>query len=64
VDGAVHGVWHQRRSGRRLHVTVETWGPFGAARARALEEQVERLAEVQEASPTLTLGPVSVGPHA
>ena len=64
VDGAVQGVWHQRRSGRRLHVTVETWGQLGAGRVRALEEQVERLGEVLEASPTLTLGPVSVGPHA
>jgi hypothetical protein len=64
VDGAVQGVWHQRRSGRRLQVTVETWGRFGAARVRALEEQVERLGEVQEAAPTLTLGPVLVGPHA
>jgi hypothetical protein len=31
---------------------------------RALEEQVERLAHVLEASATLTLGPVAVGPHA
>jgi hypothetical protein len=64
VDGAVQGVWHQRRSGRRVHVTVETWGRFGAGRVRELEAQVERLGEVLEASTTLTLGPVTVGPHA
>jgi hypothetical protein len=64
VDGAVQGVWHQRRSGRRLHVTVETWGRFGTGRVRELEEQVARLGEVQEAAATLTMGPVTVGPHA
>jgi hypothetical protein len=64
VDGEVRGVWHQRRSGRTVHVTVETWGTFGAARVRQLERQVERLGTILEARPTLTLGPVHVGPHA
>ena len=29
VDGVVQGVWHQRRSGRRIEVTVETWADLG-----------------------------------
>ncbi|MCX4819091.1 winged helix DNA-binding domain-containing protein [Streptomyces sp. NBC_01142] len=66
VDGTVAGVWHQRRSGRRIAVTVE---PIGgalstAARRRELERQVERLGEVLEAKPELTVGKVTVGAHA
>ncbi len=64
VDGVVGGVWHQRRSGRRLDVTVEMFGRLRAAHRRELEAQVERVGHVLEGSPTLTLGPVSVGAHA
>lgn len=64
VDGNVAGVWHQRRSGNRIDVTVEPLRDLTAARARGLEEQVERLGEVLEARPRLTIGPVTVGAHA
>jgi uncharacterized protein YukE len=64
VDGVVRGVWHQRRSGRRIDVTVETWDELSSTRVRALERQVARVAEVLEGDPQLTLGPVTVGPHA
>lgn len=64
VDGTVAGVWHQRRSGRTIHVTVEPMTPLRAATRRALEAQVERVGEILEGRPTLTIGPVSVGPHA
>ncbi|GGT10642.1 hypothetical protein GCM10010271_11440 [Streptomyces kurssanovii] len=66
VDGTAAGVWHQRRSGRRLLVTVEPIGPaLDSARARtALAAQVERVAEILESRAELTLGTVSVGPHA
>ena len=64
ADGVVAGVWHQRRSGRRLDVTVEMFGPLPAFRRRELETQVERVGRVLEGTPTLTLGPVTVGPHA
>jgi hypothetical protein len=64
VDGVVRGVWHQRRSGRRIEVTVETWADLGPSRLRALEAQVARLGEVLEGAPRLTLGEVTVGPHA
>ena len=64
VDGTVAGVWHQRRSGRKIAVTVEPFGRLSAARRRALEGQVERVGQILEAEPTLTIGPVSVGPHA
>ena len=64
VDGIVQGVWHQRRSGRRIHVTVETWADLGPTRLRALDAQVARLGEILEGEPRLTLGEVTVGPHA
>ncbi|MGW6715497.1 winged helix DNA-binding domain-containing protein [Streptomyces globisporus] len=64
VDGVVAGVWHQRRSGRRIAVTVEPLKPLSAARLRELEEQVERVAAIMEGTAELTVGPVTVGPHA
>jgi hypothetical protein len=64
VDGEVAGVWHQKRSGRRIAVTVEPLRRLPKARVAALEEQVARLGEVLEGDATLTIGEVTVGPHA
>lgn len=66
VDGTVAGVWHQRRSGRRIAVTVEpiAGGTLSPRRRRALEEQVERVGEVLEGRAELSVGKVAVGPHA
>ncbi|MET7465569.1 winged helix DNA-binding domain-containing protein [Nonomuraea sp. NPDC005501] len=64
VDGEVAGVWHQRRSGRRLHVTVEPLRPLTAARSRELDDQVARVGEILEARPELSIGPVTTGAHA
>ncbi|MCT4355540.1 winged helix DNA-binding domain-containing protein [Streptomyces sp. Je 1-79] len=64
VDGTVAGVWHQRRSGKRITVTVEPLKPLGAARLRQVEAQAERVATVLEGRPELVVGTVAVGPHA
>ncbi|MDQ0986684.1 winged helix DNA-binding domain-containing protein [Streptomyces sp. V2I9] len=64
VDGTVAGVWHPRRSGRRIAVTVEPLEPLPAPRLRELEEQVERVAAIMEGTAELTVGPVTVGAHA
>jgi DNA glycosylase AlkZ-like len=64
IDGTVGGVWHQRRSGRELAVTVEPFGPLTAPRRRELGRQVERLGEFLSVTPRLTIGPVRAGAHA
>lgn len=66
VGGVVAGVWHQRRSGRRITVTVEPVGDaLHTERAREeLAEQVDRVGEALEGRAELTVGTVAVGPHA
>ncbi len=64
VDGVVGGVWHQRRSGRKLALTVEPLAGLTAAQRRQLDEEAALVGTVMEAAVTLTVGPVTVGPHA
>ncbi|MEV7520334.1 winged helix DNA-binding domain-containing protein [Streptomyces sp. NPDC091371] len=67
VDGTVAGVWHQRRTGRRIALTVEpleSAEPLGRAHRRALDQEVERTGAALEGTAELTLGTITVGPHA
>jgi hypothetical protein len=64
IDGVVAGVWHQRRSGRKVELTVEPLRRLTAVQRRQLEVEVELIGRVLEATPALTIGPVTVGPHA
>jgi hypothetical protein len=64
VDGVVGGVWHQKRSGRYLDVTVEPLAGLSAARRRAVEAETERIGAFSGLTPRLTVGTVTVGPHA
>jgi winged helix DNA-binding protein len=64
IDGTVAGVWHLRRSGRTLEITVEPLEPLSAKRRGELDEEVERVGEILEGTPRLTIGQVTVGPHA
>ena len=62
VDGTVAGVWHQKRSGRRVTITVE---PLDAvARTTDLETEAARIATILGGTADLTVGPISVGAHA
>ena len=63
VDGVVGGVWHQRRRGRKLSVTVEPFEDLTQAQRRDLDEQAERLGAVLEAQVEVTLGKVTAGRH-
>jgi Winged helix DNA-binding domain len=64
VDGVVAGLWHQRRSGRRLEITVEPLDPLTNAQRHELDDQVERVGQILEATPSWTVGTVAVGSHA
>jgi len=64
AGGEVAGVWHQRRSGRQVEITVEPLAPLPARRRRALEVQAGRIGEILEARPRLVVGTVTVGAHA
>lgn len=64
LDGAVAGVWHQRRSGRRVTVTVEPLGPLLPRHRVAIEEEVARLGEILDGKPSLSVGSIAMGPHA
>ena len=64
INGTVAGVWGQNRSGRKLTLTVEPFSRLTAPLRRDLDEQVTRLGEILEGNPQLTIGQVTVGPHA
>jgi Winged helix DNA-binding domain len=64
IDGVVAGVWHQRRSGRRIDVTVEPLTSLTNAQRQALGTQVDRIGEILEGDPQLTIGTVTAGGHA
>jgi hypothetical protein len=64
VDGIAAGVWHQRRSGRHIDITVEALTRLSRAHRDELAMEVERVGRILEGVPRLTVGPVTVGPHA
>jgi hypothetical protein len=64
IDGLVEGVWHQKRAGKKLAVTVEPFRKLLPTEHRDLEAQVEHIGRIQEATATFTLGTVTAGPHA
>ncbi|HEY8310878.1 MAG TPA: crosslink repair DNA glycosylase YcaQ family protein, partial [Gemmatimonadaceae bacterium] len=64
VDGIVAGVWHQRRAGRNLHITVEPFDQLTATQRRALDDQVAFIGKFLEGIPQLTIGTVTAGAHA
>jgi hypothetical protein len=64
INGEVAGVWHQKRSGRKIAVTVEPLTDLTARQRTALDAEVDRVGRILEATPTLTVGPVTAGPHA
>ena len=64
VNGVAGGVWHQRRSGRKLALTVEPLTELTTAKRRQLDDEAALVGTVMEATVTLTIGPVTIGPHA
>jgi hypothetical protein len=64
VDGVAAGVWHARKAGKKVHLTVEALVALSKKQRGELEEQAERVGFLMEAKPEIRLGPVAVGPHA
>ncbi len=64
VDGVVGGVWHQRRSGRRLAITVEPLCELTPLQLRQLHDEADLVGAVMESAVTLTVGTVTAGAHA
>jgi hypothetical protein len=64
IDGVVGGVWHQRRSGGKLAITVEPLRQLTAPQRRQLDDEAGIVGAVMEATATLTVGTVTAGPHA
>jgi hypothetical protein len=64
IDGMVGGVWHQRRSGRTLTITVELLRALTARQRRELDDEAGLIGTVMQATTTLNTGAVTVGAHA
>jgi hypothetical protein len=64
VDGVVTGVWHQRKSGRRIHVQVELLGKKLTVRqGQQLDAHVARIGEILGGTPTLEFCEVTARSH-
>lgn len=50
IEGLVAGVWHQRRSGRKIDITVESFDSFTTTQRRELDDQIERLGRFSKAN--------------
>jgi hypothetical protein len=63
IDGTVGGIWHHRRSGRSLTITVEPFRELTASQHRELSDQAARFAQFVGCAPRLTMGQVAVRSH-
>jgi hypothetical protein len=64
IDGVVRGLWHHRRSGRKVEITAELFDPAGPSRLAELAQQAERVGNFLQAETRLTFGTVNFGGHA
>jgi hypothetical protein len=64
IDGVVRGLWHQRRSGKKVEITAELFQPAGAPQLEELDRQAERIGNFLQSEVRLTLGTVDAGGHA
>lgn len=63
IDGLVGGLWHQRRSGRSIVITVEAFGKLTPGQQTELAGEAARLGEFFGCACTMTLGPVTARSH-
>lgn len=58
VDGVVGGVWRQRKTAKKLALTVEPFADLRPSQRDELEAQVARLGEIWDVPSELTLGKI------
>ena len=63
LDGVVGGLWHRRRSGRQLEITVEPFGRLTTGQRRQVQAEAERVGAVLEAPVIAAFDPVPARPH-
>lgn len=64
LAGAVAGIWHLRRRGRRATMTVEPFVTLSRRRLAALDGEALRIGAIVGSEVEVVLGEVPVGPHA
>jgi hypothetical protein len=60
----VAGVWHQRRAGPTVAVTVEPLADLSPRQHDGIAEQVVRIGQILEGAAVLTIGTITAGAHA
>jgi len=63
LDGSVVGVWHQRKSGRKIHLTIEPLQPLSHSQREQVHDQAERIAAIVGAEATVAFDSVTVMMH-
>jgi hypothetical protein len=63
LGGTVAGVWHHRRRGRAVHLTVQPFDRLSRRHEQQLDAQVQRVGAILEATPSLTIGTVTARSH-
>ncbi|WP_221937556.1 MULTISPECIES: DNA glycosylase AlkZ-like family protein [Bacteria] len=64
IDGVVGGLWHQRRSGRRVEITAELFRPLRTPQKDELMAQADRIGGFLRADASLAIGPIRARAHA
>jgi hypothetical protein len=63
IQGAVAGVWHQRKSGRKIQITVEPLQALSPMQRKQIHEQADRIAKIVDGQATVTFDTVTVTSH-
>jgi hypothetical protein len=63
LDGVVAGVWHAKRAGGVVAITVEPLVSLAHQHQSQLGAEAERIADFLELRLELSTGTIGVGPH-
>jgi DNA glycosylase AlkZ-like len=63
IDGIVRGIWHQRRSGGKIALTIEPFVDLSKVMRQQLLHEAERIGAIMEATVEAAFDNVTVAPH-